>query len=430
MEEENQIVKLVETENGPMALFQLDGEVLNTPIYGSWDKPVFFGKEIAQFLGFQRPHEALQKHVKSKHKTTLKEVYAESAYTSFREPLTYNEGKQIMIFEPGLYSLAMHSRLPRAEIFQDKVFEVILPSLRKYGQVTLQKELSESVAKLAIQEKEGIKTRSMLEHERKAREEAERQQKIAELRSLTLQRLNVAFQERAKTQIFYIVTSIAMSKDNEFKIGGVENHSLLKKRLSMYNTGNSGVHPELTMFFIFLVEVSNYKQMEMRMKELIQPFRSKRQANTENFNLHLNILKPLTEMVAENYNEEIEKLNEFVKALLETHTQEYVDPVEVTPIDPDSIPDHLDVQLTITRRGFGTTNTQKTKISDLNDSELKVVVARVVENLGNVEGQASTIRRKDVEKILSNTFVIESNLRRIWDVTKPLIEESGKTPKY
>jgi hypothetical protein len=97
----------------------------------------------------------------------------------------------------------------------------------------------------------------------------------------------------------------------------------------------------------------------------------------------------------------------------------------VIPLDPESIPDHLDVQLTITRRGFGTTDTRKTKISELNDEELKVVVGRVIERLNT-----STIRRKDVENILSNTFIIESNLRRIWDVSKPLIEESGKTPKY
>lgn len=248
---------------------------------------------------------------------------------------------------------------------------------------------------LALERQEGVKTRSMLEQECKARQEAEKQQKIAELRSLTLTRLNVAFQERVKTQIFYIVTSKLMAGDNEFKIGGVENHSLIKKRLSMYNTGNSGVHLDLKMFFVFLVEVSNYKQMEMRMKELLLPFRSKRHANTENFNLHFNILKPLTEMVAENYNEEIEKLNTFVKALLETHTQQYVDPVEVTEIDPDSIPDQLDVQLTVTRRGFGTTNVQKAKISELNDVQLREVVSRVIETL-----DASVIKRKDVEKIV------------------------------
>jgi hypothetical protein len=275
-------------------------------------------------------------------------------------------------------------------------------------------------------EKVGVKTRNMLEKEREAREEAEKQKKIAELRAVTLTRLNVAFQERAKTQIFYIVTSKVMAKDNEFKIGGVENHSLLKKRLSMYNTGNSGVHSELTMFFVYFAEVANYKQMEMRVKELIHPFRSKRNANSENFNLHFNILKPVVEMVSENYNEEIDKLNGFVQALLETHTSEYVEPVEVEAIDPDCVPDRLDVQLTVTRRGFGTTHTQKAKISELDDLQLKEVVSRVIETLGTDR----VIKRKDIEKVLADSFVIQSNLRRIWDVSKTLIEESGKTPKY
>jgi hypothetical protein len=194
----------------------------------------------------------------------------------------------------------------------------------------------------------------------------------------------------------------------------------------MYNTGNSGVHSELTMFFVYFAEVANYKQMEMRVKELIHPFRSKRNANSENFNLHFNILKPVVEMVSENYNEEIDKLNGFVQALLETHTSEYVEPVEVEAIDPDCVPDRLDVQLTVTRRGFGTTHTQKAKISELDDLQLKEVVSRVIETLGT----GRVIKRKDIEKVLADSFVIQSNLRRIWDVSKTLIEESGKTPKY
>jgi hypothetical protein len=246
------------------------------------------------------------------------------------------------------------------------------------AQEDLRQELEDAEKAREDAEKVGVKTRNMLEKEREAREEAEKQKKIAELRAVTLTRLNVAFQERAKTQIFYIVTSKVMAKDNEFKIGGVENHSLLKKRLSMYNTGNSGVHSELTMFFVYFAEVANYKQMEMRVKELIHPFRSKRNANSENFNLHFNILKPVVEMVSENYNEEIDKLNGFVQALLETHTSEYVEPVEVEAIDPDCVPDRLDVQLTVTRRGFGTTHTQKAKISELDDLQLKEVVSRVI----------------------------------------------------
>jgi hypothetical protein len=111
---------------------------------------------------------------------------------------------------------------------------------------------------------------------------------------------------------------------------------------------------------------------------------------------------------------------------LETHTSEYVEPVEVEAIDPDCVPDRLDVQLTVTRRGFGTTHTQKAKISELDDSQLKEVVSRVIETLGTDR----VIKRKDIEKVLADSFVIQSNLRRIWDVSKTLIEESGKTPKY
>ncbi len=78
--------------NSLRAIFNLDGVTLDTPIMGTWDKPVFFGKEIVEFLGFKKPKDALQQHVKPKYKTTL-------------------------VNEPGLYSLAMHSRLPRAEDF-------------------------------------------------------------------------------------------------------------------------------------------------------------------------------------------------------------------------------------------------------------------------------------------------------------------------
>lgn len=127
----------------------------------------------------------------------------------------------------------------------------------------------------------------------------------------------------------------------------------------MYNSGNSGVHPELTMFFVFFVEVANYRQMESWMKELLAPFRSKRNANTENFNLHYTILEPLSELVSEHYNEEIERLNEFLKRLLETHTGEYVAAVEMTPLDPEKIPDSLNVELTVTRRPFGTSESRR-----------------------------------------------------------------------
>jgi len=227
--------------------------------------------------------------------------------------LTYNDQKATYINEEGLMGLLFACKLPVGKRFRKWVLKEVLPSIRKTGKYELKNQLESSKSQLAIKETE-------LEVARKRADEAELQKKVAELRAVTLHRLQVAYQERTRSQVFYICTSELMGRDNEFKIGGVENRSFLKKRLAVIPE-----YTQLRNFFIHFVEVSNYKQMESRMKELLAPFRSKRNPNSENFNLHFDILRPLTDLVADNYNEEIERLNEFVKALLETFTLNYVD---------------------------------------------------------------------------------------------------------
>jgi prophage antirepressor-like protein len=280
-------------------------------IVGTFKQPYFCGKDVCEILGYVDIKDALQTHVKPKNKKDLKTLSKELVdgvspptffgYEHFKN-LTYNAGKAVYVNEPGLYALIMKSKAPFAEAFQDLVYEVILPSIRQHGTYTLEKEFEE---KLAIAEQKAIK--SDLEKEEAVqkqhqanleKEEALKLRRVAEFRALTLNKLCINYSERVKTQVFYIVTSKAFSKDNEFKIGGVDSVAQLKKRLSVYNSGNSGVHPELQMYFVFLIEVANFKQMESRMKELLIPFRSKRNANTENFNIHFDILKPLTELVS------------------------------------------------------------------------------------------------------------------------------------
>ena len=109
--------------------------------------------------------------------------------------------------------------------------------------------------------------------------------------------------------------------------------------------------------------------------------------------------------------------------MLDTFTQNYIDPVQLVELDPDNIPAHFNI--TITKREFGTTETRKIKASELTDDELKVVIAQVIETF-----EHQTIKRVDIEKAMENTFVIESNKRRIWDVSKVLIADIGKISKY
>jgi prophage antirepressor-like protein len=391
--------------------------------------PWFCGKDVCEILEYKDVKNVLFRHVKLKYKKDLKTLAEEvviSPTTFFGlnnlKNLSYNTGKTIYINEPGLYSLIMHSKTSFAETFQDLVYEVILPSIRQHGTYTLEKEFEE---KLALKDKTEQELKEQVQ-------KAEMAAKKAESRALTLEALSVAHRERLKNQIFYIVTTKAIAKDGEFKIGGIEpkgisTKSAVQKRLISYNTGTSGVHPETRFYFVALFEVSNYRQVETRVKELLAPFRSKRHSNSENFNLHFNILKPLIEMIVENYNEEIDKLNEFVKAILDSHTTEYIEHVIPDAVDIDNIPGEYDV--VVVKRKFGEQVNKKVKMSELSDEELKELLSHVVDEM--VKNRTSVeIKRTEVEKVLDNNYVLKDHKNRIWGLMKGIIEKAGRKPKY
>lgn len=430
------------TKSAPLALINLKDcreymtvKLNNTDhqikLAGTVDDPYFCGKDVCGVLGYMNIKQAITDRVKTKHKKDLQTFFKEDSpalATSLgsRNPqkLTYNEGKAVYINEPGLYSLIMHSKAPFAEAFQELVYEVILPSIRKFGSYQIEQQLTESIDKLALKDKE-------LELEKERAEKAEFAAKISEARALTLENLSIAHRERLKNQIFYIVTTRAIAKDGEFKIGGFEPKGPIKlatrKRLAQYNTGASGVHLETHFYFVALFEVANYRQVEARVKELLAPFRSKRNTNTENFNLHFNILKPVIEMIVENYNEEIDKLNEFVKAILDTHTVEYINHVVPEAVDVENLPDEYNV--VIVKRKFGEEVNEKIKMSDLNDEELKELLNAVVDEM--VKNRTGpTIKRSDVEEILESTHELKSHKTRVWGFMKRIIESAGKKAKY
>ena len=398
---------------------------------GTIDDPYFCGKDVCEILGYKDIKQALQDNVKPKHKKDLKSLN-EAGVCGLSTPLgssilkiSYNEGKAVYINEPGLYSLIMKSKAQFAEAFQDLVYEVILPSIRKYGNFSLEQEFQQ---KLAIKDKELLLKDKEFQQKLLLKDEelkqANQDKKICEARTLMIEQLSTAHRERLKTQIFYIVTSKAMAKDGDFKIGGTDSAASVKKRLSIYNTGSSGVNPDLSFYFVALFEVSNYKQVESRVKELLSSFRSKRNPNTENFNLHYNIFRPLIELIVENYTEEIDKLNEFIKAFLETHTTEYMEHVIPEAIDPEDMPSEYKV--TVTKRRFGEQANEKIKLSELDDTELKEVLTTVVEEM-----TSKIVKRVDIEKILiDSNYAIMSHKRRIWDLAKEIIKSQGKEGKY
>jgi prophage antirepressor-like protein len=92
------------------------------------DIPWFRGLYVAKVLGYEKPRNALDRHVREKHKTQLCDFVNSpvSGLSKIRKDSWF-------ISEPGLYSLIMSSKLEKAQDFQDWVFEEVLPSIRKTG---------------------------------------------------------------------------------------------------------------------------------------------------------------------------------------------------------------------------------------------------------------------------------------------------------
>ena len=82
----------------------------------------FKAKQVAQILGYQKPLNAIEKHVSKKYKKG----------SPIQGPLG-GEQKCLIITEEGFYELVFKSRLPAAKLFREWVFSVVLPSIRKFG---------------------------------------------------------------------------------------------------------------------------------------------------------------------------------------------------------------------------------------------------------------------------------------------------------
>ena len=101
---------LVHPEFGELRTVEIDGE------------PWFVGKDVAEALGYNEPHKAIQRHVDKD--------------DGMKRPVTDSTGRKQetwLINESGLYSLILSSKLPSAKEFKHWVISEVLPSIRKNG---------------------------------------------------------------------------------------------------------------------------------------------------------------------------------------------------------------------------------------------------------------------------------------------------------
>lgn len=95
-------------------------------------KPV--ANDVARVLGFKDPANAVSRMVKPKHKGLCK--------------MQTPGGMQsvTVLEEPGIWTLALGSRLPSAEKFQDWLVEEVLPAIRKTGKYSPESEPKKAIA--------------------------------------------------------------------------------------------------------------------------------------------------------------------------------------------------------------------------------------------------------------------------------------------
>jgi hypothetical protein len=153
--------------------------------------------------------------------------------------------------------------------------------------------------------------KKQLEEERKLREETSEQLKQEKQRAedaeehiLLLKDLLIDDQKRDKTQLIYIATSQSYAKQNRFKVGGVESVDKLSSRFSTYNS-RSATGDEWYYSDTFLV--SDYRQIESRLKDLMGRFRDKK--SKEIYIVHYNNIKYVVDYLCKHYSDEVDEVN-------------------------------------------------------------------------------------------------------------------------
>lgn len=102
-------------------------------------EPWFVGNDVASILGYKSPKDTIRMHVPEKDRSLVQlsdiQVGNESSLPDHMKGV-----KITIINESGLYRLILRSNMPNAEKFSDWVTSEVIPSIRKTGSYSLNKD--------------------------------------------------------------------------------------------------------------------------------------------------------------------------------------------------------------------------------------------------------------------------------------------------
>jgi prophage antirepressor-like protein len=291
-------------------------------IVGTYEDPYFCGRDVCAILEYKDINKTLREQVKETHKKDLKSFSNEledvtssnSLGSNNLKNLTYHSGKAVYISEAGLYSLIMRSKVPFAEAFQDLVFEVILPSIRKHGKFQMEQRLSTTMEQLKLETAAKEKAEREKELEKVAKEKAEHEKELekvakekAERKALRINKFmkQITVKEH-KLEWIYIATTSMYASERIFKIGST---TRLSTRIGGYNTGRP---IEDGYYYCWVVKCYNAKDVDYCIQKLLADF--KHRETTELYcGIRFTDLRDIVAFIVENYDASVDYINNFIK---------------------------------------------------------------------------------------------------------------------
>src|SRR5580700_2965764 len=390
--------------------YEINGKKLAIKIIGTSEKPWFKADDVCKALGYVSTKDALHRHVKSHYKTDYKTVISEFAETANPEIDPRYEGQQRYISEPGVYALIFGSKLPTADAFRTWVFEDVLPSIRQQGEYTLRQELTKAISDKVANDKQLAAKDAELA-------QALADKELADKKAIHFKKMADRQKAREKNHVVYVATTKTYALNNRFKIGGVKSMSLLKGRLSTYNSGRPVGDK---MYYAHIVSCVNYVHLEAKIKEVLGAHREVEDA--EVYNLHYNDVKFFVDFLSTRYNEEIdlhdEKLDQLVSNVL-----------NLKPVVPEPLVlNGAELRSVINGRPSSTVKVDFDAMDEIEQNEwLKRVLQEVKDSKS---GDTITIERRSLFDEMERNYAAKFNKTRMWSRLKPIANDLRVVMKY
>lgn len=204
-------------------------------------EPWFHATAVSHMLKYSDVRQPIRLHLSKLNKQPLANIVSNKTIMKLQEKYPNIQHATIFTNESGLYSLILSSKKKNAKEFQKWITEEVLPSIRKHGNYSINKNLSDKLEKINKKLLEVTKENKILLHNQKKQ----------------------TFQSGGA---FYAVQYIGskLKLDNLIKIGKTTN---MKGRIATYNTSMPN-----KFVILHVIYCDNPSVLENCLKELLKKY--------------------------------------------------------------------------------------------------------------------------------------------------------------